>query len=641
MTSVGLLAALFAGAAPSLAAEPAPDSGRWVSRARELRLGTHPGWLRLGHYLPTLRGGWKSQIDGPQFFLADDGKTDPETELEATLRALFAPADSGAEDLQALCTFPARAMWLREQLPAIADQLPEAHCPKLSDYLGKLRPASVTLIFSSYYLNNPVSAFGHTFLRVNSTPALGQSTRQELLDYGVDYSATADTSNAVLYALKGLFGMFPGHFSAIPYYYKVRKYNDYESRDLWEYELSLSPKETYFLVTHLWELGQSFIDYWYLTENCSYHILGALEAVSPDFKLIERLSTPVLPANTVKAVVEQPGLVRDIEYRPSIRTQFRTRLRDLTSEQVNSVAEVVDDPNAPIKAEMGPEQAREVYDAALDLVEMRYFRELIESPTGEASQKKHGLLGWRAALGVTSPELVVPFSESDMPHLGHGSRRIGSGYGYSSDEGSFVELDFRLALHDLADPTPGYPESAQIEFLPLRLRYFLDDRSLHLEDLYLLRVISLAPIDRFERRFSWKIRVGATTVRDAGCEDSCNAAELQTGAGAALAWFDQKLTLYATADTALLAAPDLDGGIAEGPFRLGLGPGAGLRLRLDPRLVALASGQWLWLPAQDPKHSWDAGGTLRWNFLDAVALSLEVGAQPENTEGRMLLYLYF
>ena len=25
----------------------------------------------------------------------------------------------------------------------------------------------------------------------------------------------------------------------MPYYYKVREYNDYESRDLWEYELEL------------------------------------------------------------------------------------------------------------------------------------------------------------------------------------------------------------------------------------------------------------------------------------------------------------------------------------------------------------------------------------------------------------------
>ena len=40
--------------------------------------------------------------------------------------------------------------------------------------------------------------------------------RRELLDYGIDFSADVDTGNAVLYALKGLTGLFPGTFKRIP-----------------------------------------------------------------------------------------------------------------------------------------------------------------------------------------------------------------------------------------------------------------------------------------------------------------------------------------------------------------------------------------------------------------------------------------
>jgi hypothetical protein len=37
-----------------------------------------------------------------------------------------------------------------------------------------------------------------------------------------------------------------GEYSLMPYYRKVKEYGDFESRDLWEYELNLSPEETRF-----------------------------------------------------------------------------------------------------------------------------------------------------------------------------------------------------------------------------------------------------------------------------------------------------------------------------------------------------------------------------------------------------------
>ncbi|HEY5678025.1 MAG TPA: DUF4105 domain-containing protein, partial [Myxococcales bacterium] len=112
----------------------------------------------------------------------------------------------------------------------------------------------MTLVFSSYYLNNPASAFGHTFLRLNKAAAAQSGRRFELVDSGIDYAATADTHNAILYAFKGLTGLFQGHWNNYPYFYKVREYADYESRDLWEYDLDLTPQETARLVAHLWEL---------------------------------------------------------------------------------------------------------------------------------------------------------------------------------------------------------------------------------------------------------------------------------------------------------------------------------------------------------------------------------------------------
>ena len=40
----------------------------------------------------------------------------------------------------------------------------------------------------------------------------------------------------------------------MPYYRKVKEYGDFESRDLWEYELDLNPEESRFMVEHIWEM---------------------------------------------------------------------------------------------------------------------------------------------------------------------------------------------------------------------------------------------------------------------------------------------------------------------------------------------------------------------------------------------------
>src|SRR5262249_34312130 len=140
----------------------------------------------------------------------------------------------------------------------------------------------------------------------------------------------------------GLFGFFHGEFSARPYFYKVREYADYESRDLWEYELSLDQRQLGMLVAHLWELGQTWFDYYYVTENCSYHILGVLEAADSRIDLLSHLGVATLPADSVKALFANPGLVRAIRFRPSGRTQLEARTAGLTGADLDAVERLSD-----------------------------------------------------------------------------------------------------------------------------------------------------------------------------------------------------------------------------------------------------------------------------------------------------------
>lgn len=641
-SAIALLVSLAA-AAPAAGPPAAPDPthlDELVRRARTLRLWEDPGWIRLGHWRRTAQGGWKSEVDGSAFFRALLGKTDPRAELEATLRGFFDGRPVADELSDAMCRFPARFAFLAGKLGIDLGRLPPRRCPRLEAFLERVSPRSVTFVFSSYYLNNPASAFGHTFLRLNKEDRAREGKAYELLDYGVDYAATVDTSNAVLYALKGLLGFFDGHFSHYAYYYKVRQYADAESRDLWEYDLALEPGEVAMLAGHLWELGGTHFSYWYLDENCSYHVLGALEAAAPRLSLLEHVGKiVVLPSDTVKAVFANPGLVRAVHYRPSIRTQFLARAARLPREGLAAVERLSSDANAPLPEGLAPEARAAALDAALDHVDLRFMRDLVVGKAPEAARARQVLLERRSALGVVSPPLEVAPPADRAPELGHGSLRLGAGGGWSSKDGGLAVLDLRLALHDLGDPPDGYPPLAQIEFAPTRLRLAPRDERVELDESWLVRVLSLNDLSRFDLKPSWRVKFGAATVRDAGC-DACLAGQAELGAGFTKAGVLGAVDLYAGVDAAAEWSPHL-AGTSGSEVRTGAGPGGILRVRMGKRAVLLGDARWRYLFDAATDRTWDLRGALRVHLVPGLSLALEARRTPAADEGTATVLGYF
>lgn len=61
-----------------------------IAQAREQGLAERPEWHALLHYQPRpFELGLRSLVDAPEFFNALRGKTDPLSELEATLTGFF------------------------------------------------------------------------------------------------------------------------------------------------------------------------------------------------------------------------------------------------------------------------------------------------------------------------------------------------------------------------------------------------------------------------------------------------------------------------------------------------------------------------------------------------------------------------
>jgi len=614
-----------------------------AERALAEHLADTPQWRRLGHWVDTWRGP-VSEADGPAFFLAADGARDPAGELEATLRGFFEPPspDGEPEDgppHHALCRFPARFLYLGEALSIDVERLPRPDCTRFRTFLEEMQPHSVTLVFSSYFINNPASALGHTFLRINRTGNRSGDRQYDLLDYGIDYSATVDTSNSVLYAFKGVTGLFPGTFRRMPYYYKVRQYADFESRDLWEYDLALSPAQLRMLIAHIWELGSTYFDYYYLTENCSYHILAALAAAAPDQKLLEDVDEPVLPADTVRIVTSRPGLVSALHYRPSLATRFAARAAPLSREQRRVVADLFQDAEAPMPDDWSPDERAAVLDAAADWVDLRHTREIVEDRSSEWARHKDALLARRARIRRPSPPLNIPIPRLKQPDLGHASRRIGIGPAIEHDGTASVTFDLRVALHDLGDPALGYPDLAEIQFLPVRFRITTESSPRFiLEDAAILRVVSLNSVDRFDLRPSWMLNIGARTVEDDAC-DHCVAGNLRGGGGFARAMRSGAVVLFSRVD-AELEAGDFEG-IGGAPVRFGIGPVAGARFRLTDRLTLLGQGEWLWLPHTTRDGLWRVDVSLRQGFSEHLAIGIEGHFREDRQRGQLMAFWYF
>ena len=583
-------------AAATVATTGLPDADALVQEARRQHLAETRDWQVLLHYRRTIGGGWRSEADGLGFFLAGPaGRRDPEAELIASLRGFMAPGPAG--DRHAQCRFPARWEWLRSVLAIDPSRAPRPTCLDLDFWRTGISAQAATLVYSSAFINSPASMYGHTFLRLSRSTGEGNP----LLDYAVNFAADTDTDNGPLYAIKGLSGLFPGRFYVVPYYMKVQEYSNVESRDLWEYELSLTPEQIRRLVSHAWETRSTQFNYFFFTRNCSYQLLSLLEAADPSLHLTDQFHGAVIPSDTVRALLAWPGLVRRVGGRPSLLAIMQWRKARLTRREAAAARAWATEPVPPPVGSNPPRDAL-VLDAAIDY--LRFHGGNRADPGETYRLRERRILLARGRLGVPPQETVVAPAVA-APETGHATTRASLGAGVADQGGPFETLSIRMAIHDDLDPPRGYPANARLEMGELRLRF--EDRleRVELDRFDVLDIVSAGPFDSWVKRTSWKVWFGVENARELGCERPgsshagwrCLYAGLIMGSGISLS-----LGRASPATLLLLAETDLGAGPAfagDDDYRAGLGGEARLaggagdhwRFELGARGIYYALGQ--------------------------------------------------
>lgn len=530
-----------------------------ADEAQILKVSQSTAWLRLLHYEKTWKG-YQSQLDGKGFFFAEKGMTDPKAELLASLKDITENTKTvGKFKLSPRCAFPERSRFLNEVFHL---QLKPVACPMFDSFMGRFHsPQGLSLVFSSAYPNNPASMFGHTFLKIKS------DRDTDLLDNGVNFAAAvADNENPFAFMYFGVTGGYPGQWSVQPYYVKVREYVNFESRELWEYDFNFTPEETRRLLAHLWEIEtNTYFDYYFFDENCSYQVLKAIEAIKPEWNL-DQHKIYMIPGESIKFALRQEGVLKSVKYRPSLYKKMWQRYSGLTQDEKNIFKGLT---NKDLAVEQV--SSRPVLDSAV--LYLDYLKGEDKDQFERQYKELHlAVLQRRAQLGVATPEEEKRFPEiigTTRPDWGHDSYywQLGGGhrqYQPSQNE-SFTRLRLRSSYHDLLNHDLGYSPFSQIEFPSIEFQYNDRNREFRIEEILGLATTSLTPVNDLRTPISYRMSVAMKTDREYQTCDECSVVSGEAGGGMTFASAHDKVWFYALALAKLDFADHLMKGYAYSP----------------------------------------------------------------------------
>ncbi len=588
-------------------------------------------WLKLVHYKKNIVGNYKSQVDGKNFFLSPRGKTSPKKELLATLRYIHLNKTAAYSD------FPARYKLLSKK---IGFSIPKEMSVGLADFLKKTKAESISIVFSSYYMNSPASIFGHTFIKLNSSKSV-------LLNLGINFTANLDDASGLRYMWKGFAGGFKGRYSFVPYHLKVREYNDSENRDVWLYHLNLTADELDTLLKHFWELMRTSYDYYFISENCSYHVLSALEAALPRYDLTDATKSIVLPGETIKILVKK-GLIKKVEYQPALRNLFLARYNRLSRSEKKDFRQIIKKDNLSMIS--SAKLTAKLLDSLIDYYNFKYPSFALDQRIKKSKEifnfkKKMILL---RAKKENYKEVHSAETELDAypPHLIHDARRFTIYGGYDGDY--YLQLEFRLTFHDLSDALRGYPLNVEFEMFKFSGKIYPSefDKGIgfYLEEITLIRYTSLSDFSFYEKSLAWGIYLGAQRFRD-----SRNSSE--HGTFAPNVSLDLGISSILSKSNSLEASPSLllfglakfdlsySQGFIKQPLSFGIGPKVGFKFTLGKRLNLVCTYELM----NHFKYDLNQGLNLKMRFQMAQNFSLDVAYYKSDIvdDYRFGLMLYF
>ena len=475
----------------------------WRQQVKQDNLAQHITWRRLLYFIDdekSLLGKKKdkSVVDDASFFLSSNGQQDSAAELDAMLVELaheLITSTSNSSSIKknnnnsVLCRFPARVHWLTETLNIDKTAL-QADCSELDDWMTMLAPEQLSMMFAQEYLDNPISAFGHTLLRIDSK-ASAADPRQIHHAYALNDSVDGDNSDSFLiYAIKAASGRYDNLIEIDPYPKKFADYLKEDERDTWTYQLDLTPSEVQQIMLHVWETKDLSLPYYFATDNCASEILRLIDVARPEQHLLSQLPYAVIPSDVVN-LLDAENLLASTLYTPADSSVRQAQL------------------NKAVQA------AKLGYSS---------YQELTKEAANNIKSADINLASSISADGQTLlPLTIAPANNNPLDR--HALQRGQVGIGQRGDS-NYIELSLRAGFHDTLDRTAGFGQFFDLEGIKATLRlYDKDDnkanqpKSVVLQNFTLIRGRSYNPVNTAKKGQTWGASVEATRINDGSQED--------------------------------------------------------------------------------------------------------------------------
>ena len=558
----------------------------WRAQAKTKNLAQHITWRRLLYFFDdqkNLIGKKKdsSIVDDAAFFLSKNGQHDSAAELDALLVALAdemvtTPDNSTANNKlsnratknsgqnSVLCRFPARVQWLTDTLNIDKSGL-KVDCPEFNDWMQKLAPEQLSIMFAQEYLDNPISAFAHTLLRIDSKASVADPSQIHHA-VALNYTVGGDATDSFLvYAIKSMSGGYDNLIEIDPYPEKLAKYLQEDERDAWTYQLDLTPAEVQQIMLHVWETKDLKLPYYFTTDNCASEILRLIDVVRPQQHLLSRLPYAVIPSDVVQ-LLNSEGLLASTNYTPADST--------LRQAQLNKVKEQREQLGYHNSAK---QTLNEIKSAQLNT-------------TSSIAADGKTLLPRRIAVADNNPIDRHPLQ---LGFIGLGQR----------GDNNYIDLGLRAGYHDTLDRPSGFPQFFDLEGAAATLRLYDTDNdkanqpsSVVLQNVTLVRGRSFNPVNSAKKGKTWGASIEATRVNDGSQQDGSD--HLVGSLGYETGWSWAFGTPSAGTGemppqlcyTLLAGTAQAGRGINKG-YRVGAGVNAGCRYQINNQLRAQAELQ--------------------------------------------------
>ncbi len=478
--------------------QQAPSKEDVLSQLETKLTYTDPQWLSLMHYKRSPHNQWISEADSSMFFLSATGKLSPRDELIALINIYFKAKPN--KNHRIFCKFPARIIWLSKTF-----NLPEpsfAHCKNLNQWKSQFSTQNMSIAFTSAFMGNPASTFGHTFLRFFDKE---NDSTDGLLSATVNYSADlSESTNPVDYFYRGVLGGFSGVIDNLPYHRRIRRYVQNENRDIWEYYLDIAEDDIRLIILHAWEIKNDVFHYHFLDENCSYRALSIIAVAKPSLLSTKSFRLLTIPIDTIR-VLDNAGLIMQTHHYPASIRVFNHTLNFYSAIEKKlaiKMAKGFTVKKTDTWQALEPSRKLAVVSLAMEYLNLLIQGEHIDSHIGQ--QRYFNFIKQRANFNNSFKFPDYPKNMQDDPLNRHLSSRFSISYG-DIDHEQYIDLGFRVAGHDTLDISSGYQVGSYVSFLNFEHRFFENDNS-QLQRLDLFKVASFADINRFFQPQSWSFQ---------------------------------------------------------------------------------------------------------------------------------------